>query len=247
MVSYLQSRENLCNGQSHTPCHRIVPNDEEGSEIEFEGWIQMGNPVRERTRGCVGSCQRSCSMNSPNMHLLQNDNNCCSNNDVINVLWEHTPKNTCNHLCPHNLNVYNSVRRVARCPDCNGKISVVEKQTRNENEIYYVNNRQNPPSVVVQKPQTVVVRNRSRPPIIVQQPPPNVIVKNDPPQPIYVQNPPPNITVKNTAPERGTIEEPFIRQSACGMNRSVQNVPIPQKRNHCIYHCKYPCCVNYNT
>ncbi|KAF5153210.1 hypothetical protein TpMuguga_04g02565 [Theileria parva strain Muguga] len=259
MVSYLPGRENFCNGQSHTPCHRIVQNDEEGSEIEFEGWIQLGNPVRERNRGCIGSCQRSCSMNSPNLHFSHNDNNCWSNNDAINVLWEHTPKSGCNHSCSHNLNPCNPVRRVVRCSECYGKFNGFDKQLRNENEIYYVNNRQNAPSVLVQKPQTVVVRNKSRPPIVVQQPPPNVIVKNDPPQPIYVQNPPPNITVKNSEPtpyrnypfqnariERGIHEEPYIRQSTCGMNRGNQNATFSHKRNHCIYHCKHPCCANYN-
>ncbi|ORM40788.1 uncharacterized protein BXIN_2330 [Babesia sp. Xinjiang] len=164
--------------------------DDENEEVEFEGWLQVGshNPgmvVESVTKCPVGAgsgkmcancgdtphCRKHCGDNGQG---LGRGDRSCGSRSCLNVV-----KRRGNGACR-----------------CKG----VEVSQGDTDDVFYVNNKQHAPKILVQKPQTVIVRNHSRPPIVVQQPPPNVIVKNDPPQPVFVQSCPPNVVVKNERP-----------------------------------------------
>ncbi|GIX64401.1 uncharacterized protein BcabD6B2_38360 [Babesia caballi] len=164
--------------------------EDDAEEVEFEGWLHVSPPnsglmmdgAQKCSSGASGfkacaGCGESaaCRKHSSEAgHAMTRGDRRCNSRSCVNI-----------------------VRRggsgACRCKR-------VEVPPADNDEIFYVNNKQHAPKIMVQKPQTVIVRNHSRPPIVVQQPPPNVIVKNDPPQPIFVQNCPPNVVVKNERP-----------------------------------------------
>ncbi|KAK1938588.1 hypothetical protein X943_002526 [Babesia divergens] len=164
--------------------------DGDNDEVDFEGWLQVGphnhNLVLESVTKCPGGVAgpRHCGG--------------CSDTPV------------CRKHCP---DAGQAVGRSHRPCGTRACVNVVKRRGNGgcrcrgadmshaeSDDVFYVNNKQHAPKILVQKPQTVIVRNHSRPPIVVQQPPPNVIVKNDPPQPVFVQNCPPNVVVKNERP-----------------------------------------------
>ncbi|AFZ81061.1 hypothetical protein BEWA_004690 [Theileria equi strain WA] len=221
----------------HTHCHKFLHNDEDGSEIEFEGWLQLGNP--HKFDG-PGRCPRSNSICIGNRRHIDN-HHCCSQNEINNLLGElyesHHARTNCGHC-----NVNHKKR--SKCGTCSkrGHGCTGARLSKSEEDIMYINNKQSPPTVIVQKPHTVVVRNRSRPPVVVQQPPPNVIVKNDPPQPVYVQSFPPNVTIKNDG-IHGAFRNPQTYQqvqmskpqagvSSCNHAPGCNGI----KNHNCIYH-----------
>ncbi|KAK2194924.1 S-adenosyl-L-methionine-dependent methyltransferase superfamily [Babesia duncani] len=204
MASYGSGFDNIHRHSTHCR-HKPSVQEEENSEIDFEGWLHLGPNVKVVNDGYQGQkCCYKCNCDA--------SRSCCGKKypEKFRTLESaHHPvahEHQCNHGgCNTNRSVMNQPRR------CNSNLGVCRtKHTkqqsgygiRDTDDVVYVSNKQHPPKILVQKPQTVIVRNESRPPIVVQQPPPNVIVKNDPPQPVYVQNCPPNVIVKNERPGR---------------------------------------------
>eukprot|EP00371_Babesia_bovis_P001253 XP_001609900.1 hypothetical protein [Babesia bovis T2Bo] len=165
--------------------------DDDNEEVEFEGWLKVGHhspgmtvngpgkyaasPTAARMCPNCGDTPHHKKQYTDHVHPVQKVERVCAPRGCVNVVKQ---------------------RAHVHCR-CN---KGVEISHGDDNDVFYVNNKQHAPKILVQKPQTVIVRNHSRPPIVVQQPPPNVIVKNDPPQPVFVQNCPPNVVVKNERP-----------------------------------------------
>ncbi|GFE54693.1 hypothetical protein BaOVIS_020970 [Babesia ovis] len=165
--------------------------DDDNDEVEFEGWLQVAPPnsgmmVEGVTKypGVAGH-GKSCTNCGDTPHHRKHYN------DIGQGV------NRADRLCGSRSCVNVMKRRSHASCRCNKGVEISQGDG---DDVFYVNNKQHAPKILVQKPQTVIVRNHSRPPIVVQQPPPNVIVKNDPPQPVFVQNCPPNVVVKNERP-----------------------------------------------
>ncbi|CDR95244.1 hypothetical protein, conserved [Babesia bigemina] len=164
--------------------------EDDNEEVDFEGWLQ----VASHNRCMSGESVMKCHSGSAGAKACNScvETVCCRKHAVDGG---HVVSRGDRSCTPRNC--VNIVKRQgAKVCRCKG----FEVSHAEQDDVFYVNNKQHAPKILVQKPQTVIVRNHSRPPIVVQQPPPNVIVKNDPPQPVYVQNCPPNVVVKNERP-----------------------------------------------
>ncbi|UKK02503.2 hypothetical protein MACK_002596 [Theileria orientalis] len=260
MTSNLSAKQDTRSSRLRIPISKLTPNVPEGSEIEFEGWLHLGEPVRERDLAFNRRCPRTCSVNKPCLHSCKNDDNLFQDQGYSNLVVASNCRRNSNHVCTHNSDKVNVVK-TGICANCTSRNNTQGTVFRRDNQVYYVTNKQNPPTVVVQKPQTVVVRNRSMPPIVVRTPPPTVILKNDRAQPIFVQNCPPNIMVTNsqTSPVRNSPSMPnlqrtqhfarfndsaFGQQSVCAIGGTQHN-PGAFRRNHCGCHCNNSNYVNF--
>ncbi|BAM42337.1 conserved hypothetical protein [Theileria orientalis strain Shintoku] len=261
MSSYLSGKKDTCGNRLRIPFPKLTPNAEEGSEIEFEGWLHLGEPIQERDFHINRRCQRPCSTGNICSHSCKKDDNLFHNQGYTNVEVASNCRHGPNHVCTHNSETVNVVNRKGTCANCVSGNNTHGAGFRQNDQVYYVTNKPNPPTVVVQKPHTVVVRNRSTPPIVVRQPAPNVIVKNERPQPIYVQNCPPNVIVSNpqdspprNSPCMSNVQNAqhfarfngpaFGRQPACGIGRTQHN-PGASCRNHKSHNCNNSNYVNF--
>ncbi|UKJ89502.1 hypothetical protein MACJ_002753 [Theileria orientalis] len=261
MTPYLSAKKHTRNSRLRIPFPKLTPNVEDGSEIEFEGWLNLGEPVLERDFRFNRRCPRSCSVSRPCLNSCKNYDNLCQNQGSGNLAVASNCRHNTNHVCTHNSDTVNIVKNNDICANCASRNNTHGTVFKQDNQVYYVTNKQNPPTVVVQKPQTVVVRNRSMPPIVVRQPPPNVILKNERSHPIFVQSCPPNIIVTNpqASPPRNSPSMPnvqstqhfarlndpvFARRPACVIDGTQHN-PSATRRNHCAYHCKNSNYVNF--
>lgn len=176
-----------------TPMNRFHSyGDDDNEEVEFEGWLQVSPQNNAVVVDSGNKCPRGTSVQRGCGNCPEPSATVCRKQCADNAHCQARAARSCGSRGCTNI--------IKRRPSIPCHCKPVEISQRDSEDVFYVNNKQHAPKILVQKPQTVIVRNHSRPPIVVQQPPPNVIVKNDPPKPIYVQSCPPNVVVKNERP-----------------------------------------------